>query len=88
MKFSSEFRSGSGSFDGATLKIGNMEFPVADILSVAVSDNEFYLSMADESAGVRPIIIEFYGTDVVELEYAINAARSSHLASEERNRSN
>ena len=82
----SEFKSGSGSFDGSILKIGNIDIPVTDILSMSVDDHEFYFGIADDDNGTLPIIVEFYGTDVIQLEHAINASRSSALAGSERDR--
>ena len=77
------FATGSGSFNGSVLSIGNEKFAIADIKSLLVDQYVFMFGINVDD-GLRTMNVEIYGTDIAVLANAINAARSNILAHQER----
>lgn len=84
------FSSKKGTFDGETIKLDDVEFPVDVILSIAVRDKfiVMLLPVADDEGNItdqhQTINISIYGTSAKKLKQAIDGARSDVFAVHEK----
>jgi len=84
------FSTKKGQFDGETIKLDDVEFPVDLILRIAVRDKSIFmlLPMVDEQGNLseepQSIYISIHGTNAKKLKQAIDGARSDVFAEQEK----